>query len=90
MEEGALLPLPTASIHPSIVCYPFHGVTGFFAGANPSCPWVRAGYSLDSSSSQGSSLMAEAAMQGVNANLGFSILLKDTSTSSSAHPRAGI
>ena len=40
------------SIHPSIVCnrfIPFYGVTGVFGGANPSCLWARAGYSLDKS-----------------------------------------
>ena len=60
------------------------GLRVFFAGANPSCLWARAGYTLDKSLAH---LMAEAAMQGaIRSNLGFSILLRDTSTCSSAQP----
>ena len=75
----------TKAIHPSIVCIrfiPFYGVAGFlffFAGTQ----WTSRQLIT------GPSLVAEAAMQGAN-NLGFSFLLKDTSTCSSAQPGAGI
>ena len=43
-----------------------YGVVGVFAGANPSCLWARAGYSLNKSPAQREpSLIVEAAMHGV-------------------------
>ena len=43
------------------------GLQGFFAGANPSCVWVRAGCSL--LAHHRALMMAEAAMQGAHREL---------------------
>ena len=84
-------------IHPSIVCnhfIPFYGVAGVVAGANPSCLQVRAGYRVPgqvASSSQGPSLMAEAAMPGANCTSGAIWgSLSCSRTCSSAQPGVGI
>ena len=73
----------------------FQGVTGVFAGANPSCLWARAGCSLDKSPAHRRALTDGRGRHArcqlhIRSNLGFSILLKDTSTCSSAQPGAGI
>ena len=50
LVSGLNKPARWEAIHLSIICYrfsPFYGVAGVFAGANPSCLWARAGYTLD-------------------------------------------
>ena len=59
----------------------FQGVAGFVAGTNPSCLRAKAGYTLDK---------LPAHHRALRSNMGFSILLKDTSTCSSAQLGAGI
>ena len=97
---GLILPLcfiwSVVSIHPSIVtALSLLWGRGVFAGANPSCLWARAGYTLDKTPAHHRALTdgrghhARCQLH-IRSNLGFSILLKDTSTCSSAQPRAGI
>ena len=88
------------SIHPSI--HPL-SVTALsllwgrrvFAGANPSCLWAKAGYTLDESSAHCRALTDSRGRHArcqlhIRSSSGFSILLKDNSTCSSAQPGAGI
>ena len=73
----------------------FYGVMGIFAGANPSCLWASAGYTLPPlpayhrALTDGRGCHTRCQLH-IRSNLGFSILLKDTSTCSSAQPGAGI
>ena len=58
----------------------------FVAGASPSCLGARAGYTVDKSPAH----HQRGYQLHIRSNLGFSILLKDTSTWGSAQPGAGI
>ena len=58
----------------------FQGIAGSVAGAGPSCVRVKAAYILERS---------PAHRRALRGNLGFSILLKDSSTYSSAQPGGG-